>query len=153
MPALPFDPEGADTVIVAYTLDRVDLTLARQLLKRGSRQILFEHATCWTDPPVFAADVTTFLHQSNVAPWDEHMIFGLDGSTAQEPADDRPPQELAEEIFQADPIPNSGDGATPADADDDLCAFVSSIAGYWPAQTRQRGRMRSPGPVSSSQFR
>jgi len=32
-------------------------------------QILWVHASCWTDPFPFAPDITTYLYQQNVNPW------------------------------------------------------------------------------------
>lgn len=32
-------------------------------------QILWAHASCWTDPIVYTPDITTFLYQQSAAPW------------------------------------------------------------------------------------
>ncbi|MDT9699925.1 hypothetical protein [Streptomyces sp. P17] len=43
LPALPFDPERADTVVVAYDLNDVDPEISGRLFERTPGQILHEH--------------------------------------------------------------------------------------------------------------
>jgi hypothetical protein len=152
LPAVAFDPAGTDTVVVAYALERADPEVVLQLRQRRDGQLLFEHATCWTDPPALAADVSTLLHQTNVAPWDGYTVVRPGDAPGREPPDDRPVEELATVILHADPSPDGADDGAPPDPDGDVVTFVSAVASAWPAQAPQRERMRSPGPVRSSRF-
>ena len=147
VPAVPFTPERPDTVVVAYDLTEADAT---GLHERATGQVLYEHATCWTDPPEVTADVSTFLHQMVVPAWGETLRRTPDGSVEETPADDRPAEELAAEIVRAAAEPDPGDGETPPDPDETLTAFTTAVTAAWPTGTRER--VRSPGPVRSSRF-
>jgi hypothetical protein len=113
-------------------------------------QVLYEHATCWTDLPPATAEVCTFLHQTVVPPWGERLRQASDGSVEKAPADDRPAEQLAAEIMRADAEPDPGDGETPADPDENVTAFATAVTAEW--LTGVRDRVRSPGPVPSSRF-
>lgn len=153
LPAEPFDPARGDTVVVAYDLKELDPELASVLRERTPGQVVYEHATCWTDPPAVTADVSTLLRQAVVVPWGAHHRYPPGGDPVQVPADDRPAEEVAAEIVAADATPDTGDGATPADVDSDeaLAAFVTATRGHW--LQGARARVTSPGPVPSSRFR
>jgi len=147
LPAVPFAPERPDTVVVAYDLTETDATGLRE---RSPGQVLYEQATCWTDPPPVTADVCTFLHQTVVPPWGETLRRTPDGSVEKTPPDDRPAARPAAEIARADAEPDQGDGETPPDPDETLTAFATAVAGEW--LTGPRDRVRSPGPVPSNRF-
>ena len=75
-----------------------------QLRDHRPGQVLFAHASCWTDPFPFAADVVTFLYQTNAAPWDAGRLR-LDpetGSARQAEADESPVEVLAAKIVEAE---------------------------------------------------
>lgn len=148
-PAVPFAPRRPDTLVVAYDLNAAGDEVA-ELRERAPGQVLYEHATCWTDPPAVPADVSTFLHQTVVPPWGERLRGTPDGSVEKEPADDRPAEELAAEVIRASPEPEPGDGATPADPDEALTAFTQAVSREW--ATGIRDRVASSGPVPSSRF-
>ncbi|MBB2911141.1 tetratricopeptide (TPR) repeat protein [Streptosporangium becharense] len=163
VPAEPFTPDRPDTVVVAYSLDEVDGDVLADLWNRVPGQVLYEHATCWTDPPALSADVSTLLRQHGASPWGgKRMWFKTDGSPAQisledawfemdgfSPAD-RPAEDVAAEIVRADPTPDPGDGETPADPDEGLAAFVAGIRDRWLDGPRER--VRASGPVLSFRF-
>ena len=151
LPAEEFDPSRTDTLVVAYDLGDASEELLSALYRRTSGQILFEHATCWTDPSGVSADISTFLHQVAIAPWDEKTLFRPGGESETVPPDTRPPEELAADILAADPAPVPGDGEAPPDPDEALTAFVARVAHLWPAQGPRRS-VDSPGPVPSARF-
>jgi hypothetical protein len=151
LPAEPFAPGRADTVVIAYDLSGADGELLAALHERAPGQVLHEHATCWTEPPAVSADVSTLLCQTVVPPWGERLRQTSEGSVEKSPPDERGPRELAAEILRADPAHDDGDGATPPDPDEALARFVAGVAGHWPAGG-PRDRVRSPGPVPSSRF-
>ena len=61
-------PEGGDEgpgLVVAYDLDRVGRgTRSSSSASTALGQVLFAHASCWTDPFPYAPDVTTYLYQT-----------------------------------------------------------------------------------------
>ncbi|MEV8097643.1 hypothetical protein [Kitasatospora sp. NPDC085879] len=150
LPAAPYRPGTPATLVVAYDLNECDPAVLAALRDRADGEVLFEHATCWTDPPAVSADVSTLLVQHNVAPWEPSMRIGDAGEPERTPADERSAEELAEEIRAAEPEPDEGDGETPADPDELLAAFAARVRGGWLGGPRDR--VRSAGPVPSSKF-
>ncbi|WP_406452783.1 hypothetical protein OG782_19880 [Streptomyces sp. NBC_00876] len=149
LPTEPYDPQRTDTVVVAYDITAVEPDTAVTLRRRPDGQILFEHATCWTDPPIATADVSTLLVQTVIRPWDPSMRMDENGAE-QVPADDRPEPDIAAEIVRAEGTPDTGDGQTPPDGDAEFAAYVRATSGGW--ATRPRDQVDSPGPVPSSRF-
>ncbi|MFS4097000.1 hypothetical protein [Streptomyces sp. AF1A] len=155
VPAEPFAPGRADTVVVAYDLDGLAAhdggpEIIGELFERAPGQVLHEHASCWTDPPAITADSVGLLHQSAVAPWGRKLRQGSDGQVARSEPDDRPEAEIAAEITGADPAADPGDGTGPADTDAEFAAFATAVRGTWLHGVR--ARVRSAGPVRSSRF-
>ncbi|MGI5130722.1 hypothetical protein ACQEVB_28220 [Pseudonocardia sp. CA-107938] len=150
LPAAPLDPQRPDTLVVAYQLDAVDEELLAALHEPVPGQVLVEHATCWTDPPLVSADITGFLHQHVDAPWGRQLRVGADGDVETGPADDRPTEELAAAIVAAEPDIDPGDGATPPDPVTVPAALAAAVRAEWPRASR--GQESSPGPVPSSRF-
>ncbi|WP_433472698.1 tetratricopeptide repeat protein [Spirillospora sp. CA-142024] len=148
LPAEPFAPGRPDVLVVAYDLNETE---ADGLWERAEGQVLFEHASCWTDPPPVSADVTGLLHQVVKSPWGERLRISPAGEAETVPPDDRPVEELADEIVRADPHEDDGaDEGVPPDPDEALAAFVRAVGGHW--LTGPRDAVRSPGPVPSSRF-
>ncbi|WP_254897645.1 hypothetical protein [Kitasatospora sp. NA04385] len=136
--------------MVAYDLNEVDGELLSALHERAPGEVLYEHATCWTDTPGVSADVCGLLVQRIVAPWEPRMAVDEDGEVTHAPADGRPAEELAREILAASAEPDDGDGATPPDSEEELARFAARAAATWATGTRDR--IRSSGPVRSSRF-
>ncbi|MEV5174387.1 hypothetical protein AB0L10_25675 [Streptomyces flaveolus] len=155
LPAEPFAPGRADTVVVAYDLDGLAAhdggpALIGELFERSPGQVLHAQACCWTDPPAVTPDSAALLHQSVMAPWGEGLRLGADGGVERGPADDRPEAEIAAGITAADPAPDPGDGDGPADGDTEFAAFATAVRGTW--LRGERARVRSAGPVPGSRF-
>ncbi|MFI5979507.1 hypothetical protein ACIBEA_01385 [Streptomyces sp. NPDC051555] len=142
LPVVPYDPARPDTVVVSYDLRASDPELVRTLRTRTTGQVLHEHLTCWTDPPPVSADSSALLCQYAVAPWAAH---------GDRPADERPEEDVARDVVDADPAPDEGDGQTPADPDEALRTYVAAVAPGWLGGARDHAR--SPGPVPGSRFR
>jgi hypothetical protein len=128
------------------------------LRERTPGQILFERATCWTDPPRVTADVSGLLGQTVIPPWAAQIHLLDDGTAGQGPADDRPIQAVAADILHATPEHDEGDGSTPPDPDEGLRRFARTVG---TAGTREPDRgwlsgirdyIPTPGPVPSSRF-
>lgn len=103
---LPFSEDGLeDCLVVAWNLDAIgDATVLRALRAHRPGQVLWAHASSWTDPFPYSPDITTLLYQSVTHPWlggamradpDTQQV------TAAEP-DTRPDDELAAEILAAE---------------------------------------------------
>ncbi|NEA29857.1 hypothetical protein G3I70_46250, partial [Actinomadura bangladeshensis] len=146
LPAEPFAPGRPDALVVAYDLNETEVEGLRE---RAEGQVLFEHASCWTDPPAVSADVTGFLHQIVKSPWGEQLRITPEGRAETMPPDERPVAELAAEIVRAAPEAVEDDGAPP-DPDEVLAGMVRAVRGHW--LTGPRDAVRDPGPVRSSRF-
>ncbi|MFE0254834.1 tetratricopeptide repeat protein [Streptomyces sp. NPDC059010] len=155
LPAEPFTPDRQDTVVVAYDLNEVAAAdggpdIIGGLFERAPGQVLHEHASNWTDPPVVTADSVALLHQSATAPWEGQLRADGDGSVERGAPDDRPEREIAADILAADASPDEGDGQTPADGAEALTDFVTAVRGCW--LRGDRAGLTSSGPVASSRF-
>ncbi|HLM69265.1 MAG TPA: hypothetical protein VK358_17125 [Longimicrobium sp.] len=75
MPTEPWPEQGSDApgLIVAYDLSQLDGPLLQTLTPHRPGQVLWSHATPWTEEAPFAADLTTFLYQHNTSPWGERL--------------------------------------------------------------------------------
>jgi hypothetical protein len=91
LPTADFSPDrpAARSLVVAYDLNATDADAVAGLRWRAPGQVLFERATCWTDPPRVAADVSGLLGEHVLAPWDGQWQRLDDGSVGPGPADDR----------------------------------------------------------------
>ena len=126
--------------------------------ERAPGQILFERATCWTDPPRVTADVSGLLGQTVVPPWAAQLRRLEDGTVGQGPADDRPIEAVAAQIVRAGPEQDEGDGNTPPDLDEGLRRFVEAVTaagarergGGWLAGIREY--IPDAGPIPSGRF-
>ncbi|MBP1818277.1 hypothetical protein [Mycobacterium sp. OAE908] len=148
LPAEPFVPGRPDALVVAYDLNETDTGGLRE---RADGQVLFEHASCWTDPPAVGGDVTGFLHQIATSPWGERLSASPAGEPQTLPPDERGIEELAAEIVRAAPesLDRAEDGV-PGDPDEALVGLAQAVRSHW--LTGPRDAARSPGPVPSSRF-
>jgi hypothetical protein len=135
---------------MAYDLRDCPDDLLDHLRDRTGGQLLVEHATCWTDPPPLAADVTGLLGQRVVQPWGERLAAPAGGEPHRIPPDERPAEVVAAELASA--APPEDDEVAPGDTDADLLAFAAAVGGAWPPVGRLRDRLWSWGPVRSSYF-
>jgi hypothetical protein len=143
LPHRPYDPRRENTLVVAHDLTALPPGTAESLAERPPGQLLFEHATRWTEPPPVSADVTTLLHQTVISPWGRP-------APGPRPVEAGTEAELVTGLLRADGTPDPGDGRTPPDGDEVLTAFVTATAGAW--ATGPRHYVGSPGPVPSSRF-
>jgi hypothetical protein len=151
LPTVPWSPTVSDALVPVFTMSALDPEFVTGL-REATDQVLFEHATCWTEPAPIAADLTTVLTQVITAPWDARRRLRLSGDGwEQEPADDRPESVVSAEVVTAVVDAPEGDGQTPADHEGALSEFVTQVARDW-ATGRSRDRVWSPGPVPSSRF-
>jgi hypothetical protein len=160
LPVTDFDPRqpAAQTLVVGYDLTQTDPDAVAALRQRAPDQVLFERATCWTDPPRVTADVTGLLAQVIVAPWAAQLHRLDDGTVGQGPADDRPAEAIAAGIAQTVPQQDEGDGSAPPDPEENLRRFTETLTS--PDATDRRGSwlggareyIPDAGPVPSSRL-
>lgn len=161
LPAAGFDPgrPAANCLVVAYDLNDADSRTAVAALRgRAPGQVLFERATCWTDPPPVSADVTGLLAQRAVPPWEGQLLRLEDGTIGAGPADDRPAEVIAAQIAATAPVPDEGDGSAPPDPDETLRRFAEAVTargargtdGGWLGGIREY--IPDAGPVPSTRF-
>jgi len=149
LPAVEWSPDLTGVLVAAYDLRRLDVSVLRGL-RESSEQVLFEHATCWTDPPVIAPDVSGVLHQISVAPWEPGLRVSPDGeSTVTTPADERPEEAVAADLLAA---PTGREDLAVGDTEEDLLAYAARVRSLWALGTGGRDRVWSPGPVRSNRF-
>ena len=160
LPAADFDPgrPAVNSIVVAYDLTKTDQDTVVALRQRARGQVVFERATCWTDPPHVTADVSGLLGQTIIPPWAAQPRRLHDGTTGQGPADDRPIKAIAAEIIHAAPEQDDGDGSAPPDPDQDLRDFAATVTapgarerdGGWLGGIREY--IPDAGPVPSNRF-
>jgi hypothetical protein len=160
LPAADFDPgtPADNCLVIAYDLTATDPAASAALRGRAPGQVLFERATCWTDPPRVTADVSGLLGQAVVPPWAPQIRRLDDGTAGHGPADDRPAEAIAADITRATPEPDQGDGSTPPDTGEGLRRFTEAVTvagargrdGGWLGGIREY--IPDAGPVSSSRF-
>ncbi|GHO97882.1 hypothetical protein KSF_079300 [Reticulibacter mediterranei] len=98
-------PDGGSEepgLIVAYDLALLDEDLLPTLLQHHPGQILWNHASCWTEDQPISGDLTTFLYQVNYEPWGERIRVDQEQQQAiTEPPDERDEAIIAAEIVSA----------------------------------------------------
>ncbi|HUQ06767.1 MAG TPA: hypothetical protein VM261_29895 [Kofleriaceae bacterium] len=137
----------APGLVVVYDLAGVERKDLERLLERREGQVLYAHATGWTEDGAIGADLTTVLHQSIVSPWEPQLV--IDPATGQArtgAADARSIEELGAAVAASDDL--RGDDI----ARDDLPGLerLASIAG--PPAPGRRERAWAGGPVVSNRF-
>lgn len=139
----------APGLVVAYDLAQVPWRDLERLVERRAGQVLFAHASLWTEDGPVAPDVTTLLYQSLVPPWGARlMVDGAPGAGPARPAppDDRPVEAIADEVLAASGL--GGDDL----AHDDLVGLDALITAAGPPGPGRRERLWAGSPVSSNRF-
>ena len=155
LPARPFaDAREASGLVVAYDLAHARADQLADLQQHRPGQILWTHASEWTQDQPIAGDIVTYLYQMNVSPWGERLVVdGEHGGTKRTARDDAPADELARRVLGA---PIEPDALADLDALDRLARAIETLAGDHAAGAFRsygvRRRQWSGGPVPSSRF-
>lgn len=142
-------------LFVADDLSAVEDNQFLQALSEHRRgQLLFAHASCWTEPFFYTPDATTLLYQHRTAPWAGGRMR-IDPDTQQvthDEADDSPAYQIAAKILDAELEPSQ----RPLD---ELIAGLRALAEvpevHRPGLLRTSGRrtiQRTGSPVPSNFF-
>jgi hypothetical protein len=157
LPAEPWPVEGAEEpgLIVAYDVGRLPPETWEGLARCRAGQVIWSHASCWTEEPPFAADLTTLLYQTNFSPWQAGRLrFDPQAERAvPAPEDPRAAEELAAEIVATEMEPDALADLPQLAALATAAARVGGDAAPGPFRiTGHRGRQRTDSPVKSSRF-
>lgn len=132
LPIAPWPAVGvpAPGLVVVYDLAELPPADIARLQQRRAEQVLYAHASPWTQDFPIAPDVTMLLYQILAAPWDaERAIDDIVSEIAASPGLD------AEEI-----------------AVDDLARWSTLLQKAWPPLPGPRARLWAGGPVPSNRF-
>lgn len=149
LPVMPWPAVGvpAPGLVVLYDLGTVDGRDLERLVQRRPGQILYAHASPWTEDGPVAPDVTTLLHQSLTAPWGERLVVDAEqGTTGRAAADERPAEEVGAEIAASDGL---GADEIAVDAEETLAALAERVG---PPPQGRRERLWAGSPVQSNRF-
>jgi hypothetical protein len=156
LPVEPWPAGGSRDggLIVAYDLATLGPETVTTLREHRPGQVLWAHASCWTQEPPFAADLTTYLHQYNVSPWGERLRVNPETREAEKsPPSTAPADERAAEVVGAS---LAADALADLDGLVGLAHAVRQLSGeYGPGALRHDGPRRRQGsnsPVLSSRF-
>ena len=149
LPIVPWPAVGvpAPGLVTLYDLSELEPADVTRLSQRRENQIVYAHASPWTEDSPVAPDVTMVLYQSITAPWGETVVVNPDTNEVQVAApDSRPAEEIAAEIL-----------ASPGLEGDDLAAeqlerLTALVERAWPLPTGNRSRLWAGGPVASNRF-
>ena len=123
----------APGLVVVYDLAALQPADVQRLTQRRDGQVLFAHATPWTQDFAIAPDITTLLYQSIVPPW------GKD-------ADATDPDEVVSELAICKGLDDADRTA------DDPARWSSLVEHAWPPDPGTRSRLWAGGPVPSNRF-
>jgi len=149
LPLAPWPAIGvpAPGLIVAYQIDQLPRETLTVLAQRRPDQLLYAHASPWTQDFPIAPDVTMLLCQSLVAPWGEVMKVDPDSrEVTRTPPDMREVDAIAAQIAAH---PGVGDDELEADEPERWAALVALA---WPLPPGPRSRLWAGGPVPSNRF-
>lgn len=149
IPLVPWPAIGvpAPGLVVLYDLAELPAADVARLAQRRPEQIVFAHASPWTQDSPVAPDVTTMLYQTLVAPWGEAIVVNPDAREVDTaPPDDRPADVIAAEIV-------ASRGLDDEDlASEQLDRYAALVERVWPLAPEPRSRLWAGGPVPSSRF-
>jgi hypothetical protein len=156
VPVGPWPDAGATEpgLVVAYDLASVPRPALATLIPHRPQQMLFAHACCWTEPPVFTPDVCAYMHQVNVSPWGARQRVDMETRQMVEvPPETADARSLGERCSRAEP---ETEGFSDLEAVLRLCDAMATLGGNAaPGVLRDSGereRFRTDSPVKSSRF-
>ena len=145
--------QGAGLIAV-YDLGTLAGGTVETLREHRPGQVLWSQASCWTQEPPFAADLTTYLHQCNVSPWGERLRVNPEAQEAEKiPPSTAPAEERAAEVLAAT---LEADALADIPRLQELARAMRGLAGeHGPGALRSEAPRRRQGtnsPVLSNRF-
>ena len=142
-------------LIIVYDLDQVGDAQALETMQvHRPGQVLWAHASSWTNPFPYTPDLTTFLYQHCTSPWDGGGLR-VDPETQQvvhAEADESPVDVLGARILDAEPVESHS-------TREQLLALVAGLrsvegdgAGGMFRSSGTRARQQHGSPVQSNRF-
>ncbi len=143
VPVAPWPAVGvpAPGLVVAYDLAQVAWKDLERLVERRAGQLVFAHASQWTEDGAVAPDLTTLLHQSVVPPWGARLT--VSGRADPDPRD---VEVIAAELVAAAPL--DGDEL----AHDDPAGLDALVRAAGAPPVGRRERLWAGSPVPSNRF-
>jgi hypothetical protein len=132
LPLAPWPAVGvpAPGLVVVYDLAEFPIADVPRLQQRKADQVLYAHASPWTQDFPIAPDVTTLLYQILAAPWDsERAVDDVVADIVASPGMD--PEETAS---------------------DEVTRWAALLEKAWPPLLGPRARLWAGGPVPSNRF-
>jgi hypothetical protein len=150
IPVAPWPAVGvpAPGLVVLHDLATLAPADVVRLAQRRPDQVLYAHASPWTQDSPVAPDVTMLLYQTIVAPWD--TVMTLDPETRQ--VGSSAPDEREVDAIAAEIAASPGLEADELEADEPA-RWDALVAAAWPLENGARARLWAGSPVPSSWFR
>jgi len=144
-------------LIVAYDLDDMKSKVLMEIADHRPGQILWAHASCWTNPFPFSPDITTFLYQMRTTPWEGgKMVYDKEVENVKVTEKDNSPDEIiAASIKDAEADKDYIDDV------DDIISLINALKdlkdepsklGIFKSQEGSRIRQSTGSPVRSNRF-
>jgi len=156
VPLKPWPTGGsqASGLVVAYDLSQLDGETLVSVRYHRLGQILWSHATCWTEDQPVSADLTTFLYQTNTEPWGEQLTADPERrQTTRRPADERDPTVIATDLTTTQPEESLPDDEPGLLALTRAAALAGENILALSCEDGQRQKQWAGSPVPSNFFR
>ncbi len=155
VPSRPFaEAHESPGLVVAYDLAHAPEEARADLQNHRPGQILWTHASEWTEDLPIVGDIVTYLYQTNVSPWGEQLaVDPVTRETKTLARDNAPPDFLADRLLASTVEPSA---LRDLDALDRLARAIETLSGDHAAGLFRsygpRRRQWSGGPVPSNRF-
>ena len=143
---------GSGAVATAWIVSGRKLP-GQEILVHSEGQLLYSHATCWTEPPPCVPDITTILYQRLDAPWGERMGVDEQGEVCTTPADDSPAEDIAARVAATEPENGEVEQHDPHDRLLEVLRAMDPLASFRNPSGGRRSPLWEGGPVKSHCFR
>jgi hypothetical protein len=155
VPVAPWPAIGvpAPGLVAMYDLTALEWRDVEKVLERRPGQILYAHASPWTEDGPVAADVTTLLQQSVTAPWGDRLVIDAEhGSAGRAGPDERSVRDIAADVIAAAPLEPSEIVVDDVDGAEDAYSLMALVRRMGPPPHVRRERLWAGSPVPSNRF-
>lgn len=157
LPLCAWTEDSENALLIAYDMDKLgNVEVAQALRENRPGQVLWAHASCWTDPYPYTPDLTTYFYQSTETPWSggANVFDPKTGGMGLSEPDTREDEAIAQDILTAE---ISQPSRTELSLLQKMLGALSALppeggAGVY-QKTDYRNRQRTGTPVRSNAFR